>query len=237
MKNPLIGRDVSWKTLIVESVTVIASILLAFSIDAYWELRQERLAESEVMNALYIELRSNRDSLAETIQNNDEAAELFTRFLTLTPDALLEEQYGRGLADSIWAPYTYEPEVGVMTVFLARGTTVSEIAREVRRSSVNWQTLLMDAGEESTMMWAISREVLGYMTKHLSGIVPTEGSKPNLYSIREDYGRRLTLIRSDEQLLAAAKAKFTLQQIYNRELSELLEQTDFLLALLEPHEN
>lgn len=238
MRNQSMGSDVRWKTIMVESVAVIASILLAFGIDASWELRQERLAEREVMDALYIEMRSNRDTLVETIQRNDRAAELFIGFLALTPDELVEKQPDRLLVPAIWAPYTYDPEVGMLTLFLGSGTTVNETAREIRRSAVNWQTLLADADEEVTVMWETSREVLGYMTEHLSGILPAEGSKLFVLNIvSEDYGPRMALIRADEKLLAAAKAKFALQTIYNNELENLLVQTDLLLALLDPKAN
>ncbi len=57
-------------------------------------------------------------------------------------------------------------------------------------------------------------------------------TRPSVYSIDADCGQRLSLIRADEELLAAAKAKFTLQMIYKRELVSLPEQTDVLLALL-----
>ncbi len=238
MSNQPATSEVRWRAIVVESMAVVASILLAFGIDAYWELRQERLAELEAMDALFIEMRGNRDSLAERIQRNEESAEYFVRFLTLTPEALLEELPDRRKINAIWAPYTYDPEVGALTVFLDRGITVSDTAREVRRAAVNWQTMLSDADEESHVMWETSREVLGLMTKHLADLVPTERSEPGLYSsIAADYGQRLSLIRADENLLAAAKAKFTLQHIYNRELSLLLDQTDTLLALLDPQAN
>ena len=230
--------EIRWKTVMVESMAVVASILLAFGIDAYWELRQEQLAELEALDALFIEMRGNRDTLAERIQRNDESAGHFVRFLTLTPEALLEELPDRKKINSIWAPHTYDPEVGALTVFLDRGTTVSDTAREVRRAAVNWQTMLSDADEESQVMWETSREVLGLMTKHLADIVPAEGSDPGLYqSIAADYGQRLSSIRADENLLAAAKAKFTLQHIYNRELRSLLDQTDTLLVLLDTQAN
>ena len=237
MRNRSVASDVRWKTMVVESVAVVASILLAFGIDAYWELRQERLAEREAMDALYIEMSSNRDELAATIQRNNEAAEHFVRFLTLTPDALLEEQFDYDKIDALWAPYTFDPDVGVLALFLDRGTTVSDTAREVRRAAVNWQTQLSDAGEESNVMWETSREVLGLMTKHLTDIVPPGGAEPSLYSIEADYGQRLSLIRADEDLLAAAKTKFTLQGIYKHELRLLLEKTDLLLELLDPQAN
>ena len=169
-----------WKKIFIESLTVIASILLAFGIDAYWELRQDRDAEEEVIGALYTEMLGNRKTLLESIKLNDDAVKHFARLLKLNPEVLIQEKYDFKVIDSIWAPYTYAPEVGVLSVFLDKDTMVSDEARLLQRIAINWQSTLIDSDEEAKAMFESSAEVLKLITKYLTGIVPSENGQHTL---------------------------------------------------------
>jgi hypothetical protein len=218
----------------VESAAVIASILLAFGIDATWDAWRERATEREIMEALHDEMLHNREVLATVIRYNDEAAEHFRTFLTLTPEEISRTQGDRWALDALWAHYTFDPEVGALDLFLERDASTSERGRRVRRSAVNWQALLVDAGEEGQILWAAAHEALRLMSAYAADQIPEGDREPNLYTILDDYGPRMARLRTDEEFLTSARAKFTLQQIYKGELRVLLEQTDRLLELLEP---
>jgi hypothetical protein len=229
-----VSGDVRWKKVVVESAAVIAAILLAFGIDATWDAWGERSAEREAMDALYAEMLDNREELARVIRFNDEASEYFTTFLSMTPEQVASTEGDRRAVDALWAPYTFDPEVGALELFLKRAVSSSEAGRLVRRSAVNWQALLSDADEESRVLWDTAREVLGLMAVYSLDQVPEDGSEPSIYTILGDYGPRMSRLRTDEEFLAGSRAKFTLQQIYKGELGNLLSQTDTLLQLLKP---
>ena len=228
------STDVRWKKTLVESAAVIASILLAFGIDATWDAWRERSTEREVMAALSQEMRSNRGQLENVIRLNDEAAEHFTTFLSLSPDEIASTTGDRWVVDALWAHYTFDPEVGALDLFLERDVSANEGARMVRRAAVNWQAMLADAGEEGQVLWTATGETLSHMAAYASDQLPQTGRGPTLYTILDDYGPRMSQLRADEDFLTAARAKFTLQKIYRDELGVLLSQTDSLLRLLEP---
>ncbi len=118
-----------------EVTVVVFSILLAFGIEAGWDSRGERAAELNALDALLDEMTENRGQLAWVIATNDSAATRVSAWLRADSG-----QLAHLLADSavvfglpalhvsIWAPYTYDPRVGALGVFLDRAD--SPIARK-----------------------------------------------------------------------------------------------------------
>jgi len=52
------ARDIPWPRLIAESSAIVISILLAFSIDAWWTERQETVREERQIQALIAEFEA-----------------------------------------------------------------------------------------------------------------------------------------------------------------------------------
>lgn len=55
--------NIPWFRIGAESVAIVSSILLAFTIDAYWDGRQERRQEAEYLAAIIDEIDRNIDSV------------------------------------------------------------------------------------------------------------------------------------------------------------------------------
>ena len=73
-------NNIQWKRLSVEAAAIVASILLAFAIDAWWEEQQDRRTESEILSRLHDEFTLNREGIgARGTQNRVQVAsnELF----------------------------------------------------------------------------------------------------------------------------------------------------------------
>jgi hypothetical protein len=232
-----VSQAVSLKRIAFEAAAVVASILLAFGIDAAWDARQEGTAELAAIEALRAEMGMNLQVLVETIRYNDEAWNDVAEFLRTTPQGISSMQIDSvpwgGVEISLWAPFTFDPELGATTAFLGRPEASSEHIRELRRAVVNWDRQFVDAGEESRVLWESSREVLSIMTPYVADLVPAESGGPGLSLIYQDYSARLAQIRADQRIVAAVIAKFNLQMIYTGELRDLLEETEHVLDLLD----
>ena len=59
-------RTIPWGQIAVEAVAIVASVLLAFSIDAWWDNRKDLLEEQEILLGLEIEFADLRESLTRT---------------------------------------------------------------------------------------------------------------------------------------------------------------------------
>jgi len=60
--------DIPLKRIAVEAAVIVASILLAFAIDAWWDERQERIEETDILLGLKSEFSRYRDDLERSIE-------------------------------------------------------------------------------------------------------------------------------------------------------------------------
>jgi len=58
-----VDQSIPWKRLYIEAGAIVASILLAFAIDAWWAERLDRIAEREELLRLYEEFELNRERI------------------------------------------------------------------------------------------------------------------------------------------------------------------------------
>lgn len=70
-----------WGYLVVEAVLIVLSILLAFSIDAWWDARQEAGRRIELLEALRSDLTATREDLDRAIESGDSLLERSGGFL------------------------------------------------------------------------------------------------------------------------------------------------------------
>lgn len=80
------AETVRWRRLVLESAAVVASILLAFAIDAAWDLRQELAEERELLLGLRQELAENQSIIEQSRAETQEALGLLQDFLAGPPD-------------------------------------------------------------------------------------------------------------------------------------------------------
>jgi hypothetical protein len=65
-------QDIQWKRVAVEAVAIVASILLAFSIDAWWGERQEAREAEKMVAALRVDFAQSQATLALRIKEVEE---------------------------------------------------------------------------------------------------------------------------------------------------------------------
>ena len=67
---------------LIEAVVIVASILLAFGIDAWWDARNERVEEAEILAGLQREYTGYRDALERSIERHGQMLDAMTAVLT-----------------------------------------------------------------------------------------------------------------------------------------------------------
>ena len=138
------AATIPWKRISVEAVAIVASILLAFAIDAWWEDRKERELEQE---ALY-------DLKAEYEDHYDDISRANTRHLNYlrTIETLLEScergEWGSDqftLDDAIFAlqvPETVDLGEGVRDTLISSGKLDILSDRNLRYELAEWDSVL-----------------------------------------------------------------------------------------------
>lgn len=100
--------SIAWKRISVEAVAIVASILLAFSIDAWWDSRRDDIDQIVVLEALLVDLREKKQGLAEALQYNNAILDAVITLLNEggNPDSSL---YGTELDNTIESTWWWNP--------------------------------------------------------------------------------------------------------------------------------
>ena len=69
-------QKINWQRLLVEAAAIVISIIIAFAIDAWWDVRQERQAEFDYLIALQKDFSETRESLENQV---DRVSSLFSQ--------------------------------------------------------------------------------------------------------------------------------------------------------------
>ncbi len=96
------NQNIPWKRLSLEAVAIIASILLAFAIDAWWEDRQERVLEQQYLASLKADFQADIEELDEAIALAKSRAQL-GRLIVSTID---KDRVEGDPNEFIWAVYS-----------------------------------------------------------------------------------------------------------------------------------
>ena len=103
--NMKMNRKVPWARISVEGIAIVASILLAFSIDARWDEIQRQDAEETVLQTLLDDLRAKQVLLADMDRFSNAivvSAETLLRVAAGTEQAPNEDTIDRLIADTWW---------------------------------------------------------------------------------------------------------------------------------------
>lgn len=99
------AQKIPWKRISIESVAIVGSILLAFSIDAWWDDTQRREDESIVLKALLDDLNEKKSVLARSRINVQARIDSATKLLRAANDdgkQIDDSAVDRLIGDLIW---------------------------------------------------------------------------------------------------------------------------------------
>lgn len=136
------SKTIPWSRISVEAVAILISILLAFSIDAWWDGRKDLVEEREILRSLEIEFVDLGERLDRWAQYNREGASLIERFLS--------ESVTNMKLDAVASTFFYAKvanvldQGGVIEAVLASGRLEKISDREIRRRLIKWPDWLED---------------------------------------------------------------------------------------------
>lgn len=163
-------RASRWVGLAIQGLGVTASILLALTLDAGWDYRQDRIEEGEILLRLRSEFRLNRDLLAAARQEHqrilDQAYGLIEELDRLRVDPL------HGVPDSLlatlWDWQTYDPVGGTLSSLIASGRLGLLQNDSLRAALASWPDVVADLNEdEITQRGAVRDHLLPFLAQHL----------------------------------------------------------------------
>jgi hypothetical protein len=135
-------RQIPWLRIGVEGVTIVVSILLAFSIDAGWNLSREGAEEEEILLGLDLEFDDLRSRLDLYAEYNRTGARLVDQLLSDSIHTL-----SRASADSALTHATVVnvlDQGGTLDALMASGRLEMIRDREIRSRLAKWPDWLED---------------------------------------------------------------------------------------------
>ena len=100
-----IDKTIPWQRIAVEGIAIVASILFAFAIDAWWNDRQQHESEQIVLQTLLDDLRVKQVLLADMSRFSEaiiESAETLLRAASNTEQTLSEDAIDQLIGDTWW---------------------------------------------------------------------------------------------------------------------------------------
>jgi hypothetical protein len=205
---------------------VLASILLAFWIDAWWDERQDRLLEAEILDLVAAEVEANRAELRSVLTLNEEALADIDRFFRVSPNP--SEQAPRDSVRSMIRALqrldTFNPNEEAASL-LARTPVVGPGSLRRRTLIARYLQEWADAAEEHPTLKQRQNDVMGHLARY-AGREADSGREAIPAMVARRGGAVLGELRRDEELVATVAQKAHWQNVYQNELREVLAALD-----------
>lgn len=165
-------RRVPWARILTEGLVIVVSILLAFGLQAWWEQRQERLAETDALTRLASEFVAV-DSVMRAWQDRhrrtfDAGEALLALTGPSTAEPLGADSLGvlLGMVESTW---TLDPPGGVLSSLITSGRLNLIRNQELQAALVSHQGLLDDVhGDEVFALRHVSDQLGPYLDQRVA---------------------------------------------------------------------
>ena len=143
-------RPIPWPRVLVEGAVIVASILLAFGIEAWWNGAQERLEERQILSSLAEDFRTNKAEAESVTSTYERTKHLFARLNSLTPDELGSDSPDSLIAmvSALAAPRTFDPILGTLDALVSAGKMNVLSDPELREALTSFRNLVEDAKED-----------------------------------------------------------------------------------------
>jgi hypothetical protein len=163
--------DLRWRSALVEGFAVLLGITLAFSIDAWWDLRSQRLESAAYLYATRTELEANRRLIVQDLETIESWIAESAGYLNNVVAKGANPSYD-AVRTMVWrtGPNQISPllRAAIDDLISSGGVTLVE-SPELRRSIAQYiRVMERDAGEQEDVRQAFIQSVLPYHLEHAS---------------------------------------------------------------------
>ncbi len=143
-----------FRRLLLEGVLIVASILLAFGIEAWWVRSREHAAEIEALQHLRDEFTATAERLAQTGERHESIRRSAKRLLGMTgptPPAHLDTLAVDSLVMDLLGAPTVEPETVTLDALIGAGRLDLLSSPDLRRELAAWSSSMADLAQEEQL--------------------------------------------------------------------------------------
>jgi len=153
------SQEIPWKRLIVEATAIVASILIAFTIDAWWQNRTESIIEVQYLQALREDLLSSLELLDEDEAAQQRQVGYLNSLLSTNSDTPYSDELRRWIDDGLFNVGTYQPQISALRDLESSGQTQIIQNQDLRRALASVRQR-MDSLEIAQSDFQLSQQML-----------------------------------------------------------------------------
>ncbi len=146
-------QNIQWRRLSIEAAAIVASILLAFAIDAWWEERGLRIEEQQVLQGLREEFLSVRNILSAHLSEHLTYLQKLEDFLVAAEDGNVEE--AGPIVDAVvlvlLSPTTSDLGSGTLAALLSSGRIEILTDRILRAKLASWEGVIAEVWDDQAL--------------------------------------------------------------------------------------
>lgn len=219
----------SWLRQALREVPILVlGILIAFSLQAWWDSARYREEEQRALVALRSELQLNLDGLETTIRRHARVARAVETFHAEMVAAASAEVSDSILVAAIVSP-TFDPSTGAIESLQRLGVGTALLAGATAR----WRSVVDDATEDE-------RRSRTFTDEHLSPYLARTVDLPNadlsrlwVFEILEEPITEATVVRSSSELRFLLSTRLKWARLSAAELTEARDETRGLIRILD----
>ena len=219
-----------------EGILIVASILIAFAIDAWWEDRQDRHEEQRLLEALKAEFSTNIKIITPHIEGHrtsnlyaKELSDLLGKTQTDGSVNVRAAELGQVINHG-----STDPQTGVIDAILQSGELRYITNPEIRERLAGWPSLIVDARENEDMLQMQWEARLLEAMSEVADLYPLENMGPECWSDPKlDVCRHIfiTMTRSNKVIAYLGPViGYTAEAA--RELQTLVKEAENIVSLI-----
>ena len=233
-------EKIPWKRLVLEATAIVASILLAFAIDAWWDAYQENRRVDGVLASLDAGLAESISQLEERIRVTSRDAALVRRFMTEGPGDATKIPFDstRLTLLAMWRPHTADNNITFVETAIEHAGLRALADPELAAAIASWHVEVAELREVSAQLASLEVEILTALGRHpevaqmLLGVRGVGTSNPLNSDIGGVSGEVMARIRQDHEVGALVAAKIQRWGLNIRVLGRLQEASQSILSLI-----
>lgn len=226
------AKEIPWFRVAIEGVVIVASILLAFGVDAWWDGVQQRSEEQQILSALHQDFVGNLDLLDQVIETHSVSSGIFQAFYTSgEPIDTSSQDRMEAVLTALYGSRTFDPFQGTLAATISSGKLDLIRDPSLRAALAAWGRATSDLVENATQVRSSAERV----RESLEGYGgPFRGPGPPRESVLGSIdGSTLAQIREDERVAGRARTKQFALEIYLAELLQLRSMAEQVVTLID----